>query len=282
MQSRAQAKVLAERVIASLSQPYDLDGHQVVVGASIGIAGAPTDSGDADELLKMAEMALYRGKLEGRGVFRFFEPEMDAKVQSRRRLEVDLRKALAAEELEIHYQPVVDLASDWRIADVAVAKRFIPRRLMSDKLYAWFQDALQAGRIADGTAELKGALDGTEAGEIRAKSEALMEAAHKLAQAVYEQVQAQDLVIGPDDMVSLEGRVTAQQVEEHADGRGLPGAVGADVPDHLTAFHGEGEVAHRVHHLRRTPEAGGLAPHGERAREMLDLDQRHGQLPVDR
>jgi diguanylate cyclase (GGDEF)-like protein len=109
VQFPAQAKELADRVIGSLSQPYDLDGHQVVAGASIGIAGSPSDSGDADELLKMADMALYRGKLEGRGVFRFFEPEMDARVQIRRGLEVDLRKAVAADELEIHYQPVVDI-----------------------------------------------------------------------------------------------------------------------------------------------------------------------------
>jgi diguanylate cyclase (GGDEF)-like protein len=112
VQFPAQAKVLADRMIASLSQPYDIEGHQVVVGASIGIAGAPSDSGDADELLKMADMALYRCKSEGRGAFRFFEPEMDARVQSRRGLEVDLRKAVAADELEIHYQPVVDIQAD--------------------------------------------------------------------------------------------------------------------------------------------------------------------------
>jgi diguanylate cyclase (GGDEF)-like protein len=106
------ARALAECVLATLRQPYELDGHQVIVGASIGIAGAPSDSGDADELLKMADMALYRCKLEGRGVFRFFEPEMDAKVQTRRGLEVDLRKALAGDELEIHYQPVVDIQAD--------------------------------------------------------------------------------------------------------------------------------------------------------------------------
>jgi diguanylate cyclase (GGDEF)-like protein len=112
VQYPAKAKELAERIIASLSQPFELNGHQVVVGASIGIAGASSDSGDADELLKMADMALYRCKLEGRGVFRFFESEMDAKVQSRRGLEVDLRKALAGDELEIHYQPLVDIQSD--------------------------------------------------------------------------------------------------------------------------------------------------------------------------
>jgi diguanylate cyclase (GGDEF)-like protein len=107
-----EAKALAERVIAALSQPYEVDGHQVIVGASIGIAGAPTDSGDADGLLKMADMALYRCKLEGRGAFRFFEPEMDARIQARRGLELDLRKAFANDQLEIHYQPMVNIQAN--------------------------------------------------------------------------------------------------------------------------------------------------------------------------
>jgi predicted signal transduction protein with EAL and GGDEF domain len=84
-------------------------GHQVVVGASVGLALAPGDGGDPDELLKRADMALYRAKADGRGTFRSFEPGMDARLQARRLLELDLRKALAAGELELHYQPLVDL-----------------------------------------------------------------------------------------------------------------------------------------------------------------------------
>ena len=94
-----------------ISEPFDLEGHQVTVGASIGIALAPGDGDDRDRLLKNADMALYRAKAEGKGTFRFFEAEMDARVQSRRRLEMDLRTAMQADALEVHYQPLVDLGS---------------------------------------------------------------------------------------------------------------------------------------------------------------------------
>jgi predicted signal transduction protein with EAL and GGDEF domain len=83
-----------------------------VVGASIGIAVAPTDAADADQLLKNADMALYRAKAEGRGTYRFFEPKMDALMRARRVLELDLRKALINGEFELYYQPLVNLASD--------------------------------------------------------------------------------------------------------------------------------------------------------------------------
>ena len=104
------AIVLAQRIIAALSSPFDLDGHQVVIGASIGIALAPGDSEQGEGLLKAADLALYRAKADGRGLYRLFEPEMDAKMQARRTLELDLRKALITNEFELFYQPVVNLA----------------------------------------------------------------------------------------------------------------------------------------------------------------------------
>jgi len=100
---------LATRVIEVIGAPYDLDGHQVVIGASLGIAIAPTDARDADQLLKNADMALYRAKADGRNTYRFFEQEMDARMQARRTLEIDLRKALVNDEFELYYQPVVTL-----------------------------------------------------------------------------------------------------------------------------------------------------------------------------
>lgn len=103
---------LAQRVIDALSAPYDLDGHQVVIGASVGIAFAPDDNDNPDHLLKSADMALYRAKADGRGTFRFFESEMDARMQIRRALELDLRKALPSGEFEVHYQPLVNLAEN--------------------------------------------------------------------------------------------------------------------------------------------------------------------------
>ena len=77
---------LAARLFDATSAPFDLEGHQVVIGVSIGIAIAPTDAADADQLLKNADMALYRAKADGRGTYRFFEPEMDALMQARRAL----------------------------------------------------------------------------------------------------------------------------------------------------------------------------------------------------
>jgi diguanylate cyclase (GGDEF)-like protein len=103
---------LATRIVEALSVPFEIGDHQVVVGASIGIAIAPDDGNDADQLLKNADMALYRAKDEGRGGFHFFEPEMDAKAQARRILELDLRKAIGAGEFEVFYQPIVNLAEN--------------------------------------------------------------------------------------------------------------------------------------------------------------------------
>jgi diguanylate cyclase (GGDEF)-like protein len=108
----AEATYLAQRIIASMSQPFDLDGHQAVIGASIGIAVGPGDGLRPDRLLRNADLALYRAKGDGRGTFRFFEAEMDLQMRTRRIMEQDLRKALQAGEFELYYQPVVNLASN--------------------------------------------------------------------------------------------------------------------------------------------------------------------------
>jgi predicted signal transduction protein with EAL and GGDEF domain len=92
-----------------IAAPYDLQGHMVVATASIGIAMAPIDGIEADELLKNADMALYGAKADRRGVYRFFEPKMDARMKARRALELSLRKALANDEFELYYQPAVNL-----------------------------------------------------------------------------------------------------------------------------------------------------------------------------
>jgi diguanylate cyclase (GGDEF)-like protein len=100
---------LAKRLIAAIGGPFDLEGHQVIVGVSVGIAIAPADGSNFDQLLKNADMALYRAKMDGRGVYRFFEPEMDERMQARRKLELDLRQALALGEFELFYQPLIAL-----------------------------------------------------------------------------------------------------------------------------------------------------------------------------
>lgn len=103
------ARALAARLIEVVSAPYDLDGHQVVIGTSIGISIAPADGHAPEVLIKNADLALYRAKADGGGVYRFFEMEMDARMQARRLLELDLRKALSNGEFELHYQPSVDV-----------------------------------------------------------------------------------------------------------------------------------------------------------------------------
>jgi diguanylate cyclase (GGDEF)-like protein len=106
------AAALAARIVEALSVPFELGDHHVVIGASVGVAIAPDDGDNADQLLKNADMALYRAKEEGRARFHFFEPEMDVKAQARRSLELDLRSAVAAGEFDVFYQPVVNLAEN--------------------------------------------------------------------------------------------------------------------------------------------------------------------------
>jgi diguanylate cyclase (GGDEF)-like protein len=108
----AEATLLAQRIIAAISEPFDLDGHRAVIGTSVGIATNPGEELSPDKLLRNADLALYRAKDHGRGTFRFFEPAMDLQVQTRRVMEQDLRRALPAGEFELYYQPVVDLASN--------------------------------------------------------------------------------------------------------------------------------------------------------------------------
>jgi diguanylate cyclase (GGDEF)-like protein len=108
----AEATALAQQIIEWMCEPYDIDGHQAIVGASIGIAVSPGDGSIPDKLLRNADLALYRAKGDGRGTFRFFEPAMDEQMQTRRIMEQDLRKALPAGEFELYYQPVVSLESN--------------------------------------------------------------------------------------------------------------------------------------------------------------------------
>ena len=108
--SAEDAASLARRIVDHLSERYKIDNHLVEIGASVGIAMTlPGISGDT--LLKNADMALYRAKADGRGTFCFFREELAQIVESRRILELDLRKALANEEFELFYQPLVNLKS---------------------------------------------------------------------------------------------------------------------------------------------------------------------------
>jgi diguanylate cyclase (GGDEF)-like protein len=112
MEQAADAATLSKRIRDSVIKPYQVEGHQIVTDISIGISVAPMDAVESAELLRNADMALYDAKSDGRGTFRFFEPEMNTRMKVRRELEMDLRKALATEQFELHYQPLVVLETN--------------------------------------------------------------------------------------------------------------------------------------------------------------------------
>ncbi len=119
---------LANRLLETIGAPYEIDGHEINVGISIGIALAPFDGEDADILLKNADLALYRAKSEGRKDFRFFEADMDTKIRLRRALEVDLRNAIARNEFEVYYQTVIDVSTQNTCGAEALIRWHHPQR----------------------------------------------------------------------------------------------------------------------------------------------------------
>ena len=124
------ATALATRLIAEIAKPFELDGHHVEIGASVGISIAPDDGNDPDKLLKNADMALYRAKFDGRDLYRFFEPDMDAKMQARRTMEIDLRRALTLGEFEVYYQPLITLKTEKISGFEALLRWHHPKRGM--------------------------------------------------------------------------------------------------------------------------------------------------------
>jgi len=106
-----ESAALAKRVVEALQEPFSVNGQEIFIGTSIGIALAQRHM-NSSQILKNADMALYHAKADGRGTFRFFEPEMDAQLQARRVLEVDLRKAMGNEEFELYYQPQINIEAN--------------------------------------------------------------------------------------------------------------------------------------------------------------------------
>jgi diguanylate cyclase (GGDEF)-like protein/PAS domain S-box-containing protein len=105
---REAARVLADRVISVFDKPFNIEGVEVNIGTSIGIALAPDHATDSENLLKMADLALYRAKAAGRHRYRVFDPEMSAVANQRQEIESELRRAIQQDELEVHYQPIID------------------------------------------------------------------------------------------------------------------------------------------------------------------------------
>ncbi|MCK1511028.1 EAL domain-containing protein [Bradyrhizobium sp. 190] len=104
--------MLVSRIFQAIRIPYQCFGHQVTTDASIGIALAPQDGSDIDQILKNADLAMYAAKAAGRRTYRFFETEMEAEVRARRSLEMDLRQAIVDGGFEVYYQPCLDLQTN--------------------------------------------------------------------------------------------------------------------------------------------------------------------------
>ena len=103
------AVALAAMILKTVSQVCEVDGHEVTIGASIGITFCSDYRDDPEDILRNADLAMYRAKADGRGSFRLFDPEMDLAAQARRQLELDMRKALINGDYRLHFQPIVNL-----------------------------------------------------------------------------------------------------------------------------------------------------------------------------
>jgi len=105
------AALLARRIVERISEPMEIEGRRVLIGASVGIAIAPLDGEDGYSLLKRADLAMYRAKSEGRGAYNFYQADLDAALQGRRNFETSLRNALLNDEFRLVFQPLLNLDS---------------------------------------------------------------------------------------------------------------------------------------------------------------------------
>jgi diguanylate cyclase (GGDEF)-like protein len=124
--SKADTSDLVARIYQAISEPIDCVGQLLIADFSVGVALAPQDGTDPDQLLKNADLAMYDAKADGRRTYRFFEPRMDARARALHALELDLRKAIADGGFELHYQPVVNLLSNKVTGCEALLRWFHP------------------------------------------------------------------------------------------------------------------------------------------------------------
>jgi diguanylate cyclase (GGDEF)-like protein/PAS domain S-box-containing protein len=122
------AGTVAESVIASVADPFGLEDQEILTSTSIGITVFPGDADDADQLLKNADLAMFRSKAEGRNNYHFYVAEMDAEVQARKIIERDMRLALGTDQLMMHYQPLVELSTGLIVGCEALVRWRHPKR----------------------------------------------------------------------------------------------------------------------------------------------------------
>jgi diguanylate cyclase (GGDEF)-like protein len=130
VEDESDASALAERIVQSLSVPYEVNGHRVIIGASVGIAVAAETDKNPEELIHQADLALYRVKAEGRQSFSFYHRDMDARVEIRRKLEIDLHEAIDKQQFEVHFQPIIRLNDDTVVGFEALLRWKHPDRGM--------------------------------------------------------------------------------------------------------------------------------------------------------
>lgn len=140
------AAELASRIVEAVGRPFAIEGHRIDIGASVGIAHAPSDAVERDELHRMADVALYRAKAAGRGTWRCFDPAMDEEARRRHLLEAALRRALRRREFVLHYQPVVDVPSD-RITAMEALIRWVSPEVGNVPAAEFLQVAEESGLI---------------------------------------------------------------------------------------------------------------------------------------
>ena len=128
VQGAGNTEHLVEAIYGAIREPLECAGHLITTDASIGIAVAPRDGRDLDQLLRNADLALYGAKGDGRRTYRFFEPGMDARARARRMLESELRQAIAGGGFEVHYQPVVGLSDNAIKGSEALLRWHHPQR----------------------------------------------------------------------------------------------------------------------------------------------------------
>jgi diguanylate cyclase (GGDEF)-like protein len=121
---------IADRIIHSIQQPVEIDGNVIQIGTSIGISFFPGDSDTPTELIRMADVALYQAKEDGRRVFRLYDPQMDAETKVQKQVEMDLNKALENDELLLHYQPQFDATTGEMVGTEALIRWLYPENGM--------------------------------------------------------------------------------------------------------------------------------------------------------